>query len=69
ERTGQKEAEAGQKDAERDFVAWIRHLVAVRKTCNTEEVQNSLAHGLRASLKAGVGLVGDILTTLPAAPA
>jgi cytosine/adenosine deaminase-related metal-dependent hydrolase len=52
-----------------DFVDWILRLVRVRRTVAAAAVEASLAHGLRQSLAAGTGAVGDILTTLAALPA
>lgn len=49
-----------------DFVDWILRLVRVRRTVGDEAVRASLGHGLRQSLAAGTGAVGDILTTLSA---
>ena len=58
--------EAGEPD---DFVDWILRLVRVRRTLDAAAVQASLAEGLRQSLAAGTGAVGDILTDLTALPA
>jgi cytosine/adenosine deaminase-related metal-dependent hydrolase len=52
-----------------DFVDWITHLVQVRRTVDDAAVRSSLCAGLSASLVAGTGAVGDILTTLSARPA
>ncbi len=46
------------------FVGWILKLVRVRHTVDTELLRTSLASGLSASLRAGTGAVGDIMTTL-----
>lgn len=51
------------------FVDWIRHLVTVRKTCTATDFRLSLSKGLQATLAAGVGMVGDILTNFAAARA
>lgn len=62
-------AQDGESAPTADFVEWIRHLVQVRKARNDSEFGDSLANGLRATLAAGVGMVGDILTRLDAAEA
>lgn len=60
---------AGHPPATGDFVDWILNLVQVRRTVGDAEVRASLCEGLWRSLHAGTGAVGDILTTLAAAPA
>jgi cytosine/adenosine deaminase-related metal-dependent hydrolase len=54
-------------DVSQKFVDWILWLVRVRRNVGEVELQSSLAEGLRKSLNAGTGAVGDILTTLSAA--
>jgi cytosine/adenosine deaminase-related metal-dependent hydrolase len=61
-------AAAGLPDAPQDFVDWILWLLRVRKSVSAEQLCDSLACGLKASLLAGTGAVGDILSTLGAAP-
>ncbi len=51
------------------FVDWILHLVRVRKQVEVEQLQTSLLTGMRDSLAAGVGAVGDILTSYDIASA
>lgn len=60
-------AAAGEGAPPPDFVGWIERMIRVRRALSTEEVGASLADGLQASLRAGTGAVGDILTTLAAA--
>ena len=60
---------AGEVEAPQDFVAWILWLLRVRRTVDVNQVQESLARGLKESLRSGTGAVGDIFTTLPVADA
>lgn len=60
-------AAAGETYAPQDFVDWILWLVRVRRSINEEQLQASLAEGLKKSLRTGTGAVGDILTTLSTA--
>ena len=62
-------AAAGEPDAPQDFVGWILWLVRVRRSIGDEQLHDSLAEGLNASLRAGTGAIGDIFTTLSAAQA
>lgn len=45
-----------------DFVAWIRHLLALRRSWTEDEQRLSLAAGLRETLRGGCTLIGDILS-------
>ena len=56
-------------DAPQKFVDWILWLVRVRRSISEIDLQASLAKGLRKSLRAGTGAVGDIFTTLSIASA
>ena len=47
-----------------DFADWILNLVRVRRTVGVDAARLSLQNGLRQSLSAGTGAIGDILTTL-----
>jgi len=60
---------AGEGAKPDDFVAWILHLVRVKRSLTLAQLQASLAAGLQAALRAGTGAIGDILTTLDAATA
>lgn len=60
---------AGRPDPPRDFVDWILWLVSVRRTVDEAQLREALCAGLQASLAAGTGAVGDILTSLEASPA
>lgn len=57
-------AAAGEPDAPQTFVDWILWLVRIRREVGEEQLKASLAAGLKASLLAGTGAVGDIFTTL-----
>lgn len=57
-------AKTAEPSAPQDFVDWILWLVRVRRSLSSEQLYASLAAGLRASLLAGTGAVGDIFTTL-----
>ncbi len=59
---------AGEREVPADFVDWILRLVRVRRMIGETAVRASLFEGLWESLAAGTGAVGDILTTLTAAP-
>jgi len=56
-------------DTPQEFVDWILRLVKVRRAISEEQFHASLADGLRESLHAGTGAIGDIFTTLGAASA
>ncbi len=62
-------AEAGEQQPPVDFVDWVLWLVRIRRGLNEKQLQGSLEAGLKASLLAGTGAVGDILTTLSAVDA
>lgn len=57
-------AAAGEPHTPQTFVDWILWLVRIRREIGEEELKASLAAGLKASLLAGTGAVGDIFTTL-----
>jgi len=54
---------AGVAPSGETFVDWIMHLVRMRRGIDTDQLQDSLTRGIEASLTAGVGAVGDILTS------
>ena len=59
-------AEAAGKTAEpHDFVDWILHLIEVKRGLDPEQFTHSLAHGIRQSVAAGTGAVGDICSHYP----
>ncbi len=60
---------ANEPVAPTSFVDWILWLVRVRKSVTEQQLHDSLVVGLQASMLAGTGAVGDILTTLSCAPA
>lgn len=47
------------------FVDWIRRVIRVKRARSAEDYAASVANGIRHSLAAGTGAVGDILTWLP----
>ena len=53
-------------DAGQDFVDWILSLVKVRHSVSTDQVADSLAIGLKESMRFGTGAIGDICKTLDA---
>ncbi|MDT8444136.1 MAG: amidohydrolase family protein [Desulfuromonadales bacterium] len=57
-------ASAAEPAAPQNFVDWILWLLRVRRSVTAEQLDKSLANGLRASLLAGTGAVGDIFTGL-----
>lgn len=58
-----------QADAPDEFVDWILRLVRIRRAITEEQFHDSLKVGLRESLLAGTGAIGDIFTTLAAVSA
>ena len=60
-------AAAGEPVAPQAFVDWILWLVRVRRNVTEEQFRESLVEGLRLSLMAGTGAIGDILTSLGSA--
>ena len=59
-------AAAESSQAGQDFVDWVLCLVKVRRSLTVGQVADSLAIGLRQSLRFGTGAIGDICTTLDA---
>lgn len=60
-------AEAGENpDPNGDFVDWILHVIRVKRGLSLDRFECSLAAGISASLAAGTGAVGDILSYFPA---
>jgi cytosine/adenosine deaminase-related metal-dependent hydrolase len=59
-------AVVGQTRNHRTFVDWILHLIQVKRALPQEAFVASLADGIRRSLAAGTGAVGDIVSYLPA---
>jgi cytosine/adenosine deaminase-related metal-dependent hydrolase len=62
-------AAAGEPHAPQTFVDWILWLVRIRMEVGEDQLKASLAAGLKASLLAGTGAIGDIFTTLNAVEA
>lgn len=59
-------AAGGEAPAGDSFVDWIQHVIRVKRARAPEEFAPSMAEGVRLSLAAGTGAVGDILSWLPA---
>jgi len=59
-------AAAETSQAGQDFVDWILSLIKVRRSVTAGQVADSLALGLRESIRFGTGAIGDICTTLEA---
>ncbi len=57
---------AGETRQADSFVDWILKVVKVKSTLPREAYATSLAEGIRRSLQAGTGAVGDILSHFPA---
>ncbi|GAB6081990.1 amidohydrolase family protein [Desulfuromonas carbonis] len=57
---------AGETRQADSFVDWILKVVKVKRTLPREAYATSLAEGIRRSLQAGTGAVGDILSHFPA---
>jgi cytosine/adenosine deaminase-related metal-dependent hydrolase len=53
----------GDPEIPQTFVDWILWLVRVRRSVTGDQFRHSLVDGLKASLLAGTGAVGDIFTT------
>jgi cytosine/adenosine deaminase-related metal-dependent hydrolase len=47
---------------EQGFVDWIIRLIRIKRRVGSEELLDSLSDGLRLSLEAGTGAVGDVLS-------
>ncbi|MEJ2470132.1 MAG: amidohydrolase family protein [Desulfuromonadales bacterium] len=59
----------GTTERPENFVDWLLSLVRVRRNVDGQAIAASLSNGLRQSLQAGTGLVGDICTTFEATQA
>jgi len=62
-------AAAGEPLAPQNFVDWILWLVRIRMDVGEDQLKASLEAGLKASLLAGTGAIGDIFTSLNAVEA
>lgn len=49
-----------------DFVDWIERLIRVKRQVTAEDFASAVAQGIEASLAAGTGAIGDILSQFPA---
>jgi cytosine/adenosine deaminase-related metal-dependent hydrolase len=58
--------EAGETGSPDSFVEWILQVIRVKRQVATSRFLPSLQEGIRASLAAGTGAVGDILSYFPA---
>jgi len=54
--------EFGDLSATETFVDWIKQVVRIKKQVTDDRFRDSLAEGLRQSLAAGTGAIGDILS-------
>ncbi|WP_305041096.1 amidohydrolase family protein [Geoalkalibacter sp.] len=59
-------AQRGDQSTPGDFVDWILRIIRVKRAVDPDLFAVSLREGIRASLAAGTGAVGDILSWLPA---
>jgi cytosine/adenosine deaminase-related metal-dependent hydrolase len=59
-------AASGEEAEPADFVDWILRMIRIKRALPPEEFAASVADGIAASLAAGTGAVGDILSWLPA---
>ncbi|MFA7536990.1 MAG: amidohydrolase family protein [Desulfuromonadales bacterium] len=57
---------AGASPPQDDFIEWIRHVIRVKRQISTDFFAPSIAAGIKESLAAGTGAVGDILSFFPA---
>ncbi|NIQ96779.1 MAG: amidohydrolase family protein [Desulfuromonadales bacterium] len=58
--------QAGEAPTEGAFVDWILQVIRIKRSRPLESYQPSLEAGIRLSLEAGTGAVGDILSCFPA---
>ena len=58
--------EIGEGGAPAAFIDWILHVIRVKRSIDSNRYRPSLEEGIRLSLKAGTGAVGDILSFFPA---
>lgn len=49
-----------------DFIGWIERVIRVKRQLDPDRYQAAVAHGIAASLRAGTGAVGDILSQFAA---
>ncbi len=59
-------SELGESGEPESFVEWILKVIRVKRGIDLKRYQPSLADGIRRSLEAGTGAVGDILSCFPA---
>lgn len=59
-------AEGREAEPPADFVDWILRVIRTKRSIPFESFRDSVAAGIRASLKAGTGAVGDVLSWFPA---
>jgi cytosine/adenosine deaminase-related metal-dependent hydrolase len=58
--------QAGRQESPASFVDWILQVIRVKRSVDPELFRPSLTAGIEASLAAGTGAVGDILSYFPA---
>lgn len=49
-----------------DFIGWIERVIRVKRQLDPDSYQTAVSHGIVASLRAGTGAVGDILSQFAA---
>ncbi len=54
--------QTGETPGGKDFVDWIIRLIRIKRRISSVELHDSLLDGLRLSLEAGTGAVGDVLS-------
>ncbi len=59
-------AEQGEAPSDSGFVSWVLHVIQVKRNLDLALFEPSLVRGIDASLAAGTGAVGDILSYFPA---
>jgi len=58
--------ELAETSAPVDFIGWIERVIRVKRTLDADRYSTAVAHGISASLRAGTGAVGDILSRFAA---
>ncbi len=58
--------EQGQAPPDEGFVPWVLHVIRVKRNVDLKSFEPSLIRGIDASLAAGTGAVGDVLSYFPA---
>ncbi len=56
----------GEIEDSRSFVDWVKKVIRIKRAVDPKQYAYSLDEGIRASMKAGTGAIGDILSWFPA---